>query len=95
MRRAGAVGVRFPQQRRAEDGDDAQVEGEADEERPDGAQEGRRRPVGQEPRPPRRHVRHHALHLEVGAHHGADVEQLVAVAFKEREDKDGDRGKSF
>lgn len=70
----------FPQQRRAEDADDGQVEGDADGERPDGPQEGWHRPVELEPRPPGRHVRDHALHLEVGSHHSADVEQLVAVA---------------
>lgn len=70
----------FPQQRRAEDADDGQVEGDADGERPDGPQEGWRRPVELEPRPPGRHVRDHALHLEVGSHHSADVEQLVAMA---------------
>lgn len=70
----------FPQQRGAENADDAQVEDEADGQHPDGPQEGRHRSVGHEPRPPRRHVCYHALHLEVGPHHGADVEELVAVA---------------
>lgn len=70
----------LPQQWGAENDDDAQVEDEAGDQHPDGPQEGRHRPVGQEPRPPWRHVRYHALHLEVGPHHGADVEELVAVA---------------
>ena len=42
----------FPQQRRAEDADDAQVEKEADDQHADGPQEGGRRSVGQESRPP-------------------------------------------
>ena len=86
MRLVGAV-ARFPQQRGAENADDAQVEDEAGHQHPDGPQEGGPGSVGQEPRPPRRHVRHHTLHLEVGPHHGADVEQLVAVACVRGEDK--------
>lgn len=79
VRLVGAVAW-FPQQRGAENADDAQVEDEAGHQHPDGPQEGGPGSVGQEPRPPRRHVRHHTLHLEVGPHHCADVEQLVAVA---------------
>lgn len=70
----------FPQQGGAEDDNDAQVEDKAGDKHPDGSQEGGHRSVGQEPRPPRRHVCHHALHLEVGPHDGADVKELVAVA---------------
>lgn len=36
--------------------------------------------MSKKPRPPWRHVGHHALHLEVGSYHGTDVEELVAVA---------------
>lgn len=36
--------------------------------------------MGHEPRPARHHVCNDALHLEVGPHHSADVEELVAVA---------------
>lgn len=88
---AGAVPV-FPQQRGAEDADDGQVEGEADGKRPDGPQEGRHGPVELEPRPARRHVRDDALHLEVGSYHGADVEQLVAVALKQAQESVSDGG---
>lgn len=79
VRLAGAA-LRLPQQGGAEDADDAQVEEQAEHQHADRPQEGGRRPLGQQRRPPGRHVRDDALHLEVGAHHGADVEQLVAVA---------------
>lgn len=79
VRLVGGVAA-FPQQRGAEDDDDAHVEDEAGDQHPDGPQEGGHHSVSQEPRPPWRHVCHHALHLEVGPHHGADVEELVAVA---------------
>lgn len=49
-RLVGAV-AGLPQQRRAEDADDSQVEEEADGQHPDSPQEGGRRPVGQERRP--------------------------------------------
>lgn len=78
LRRRGVAA--FPQQRCAEDADDAQVEDEAGDQHPDGPQERGHGRVGQERRPPGRHVRQHALHLEVGPHHGADVEELVTVA---------------
>lgn len=81
----------FPQQRRAEDADDAQVEKEADDQHADGPQEGGRRSVGQESRPPWHHVGYHALHLEVGPQDGADVEQLVAVACVTRVKSDPSR----
>lgn len=83
VRLGGAVAA-FPQQRGAENADDAQVEDEAEDQHPDGPQEGGHRRVGHERRPPRRHVCDHALHLEVGPHHGADVEELVAVACETR-----------
>lgn len=70
----------FPQQRGAENANDAQVEDEAGDQHPDGPQEGRHHSVSCEPCPPCRHVRDHTLHLEVGPHHSADVEELVAVA---------------
>lgn len=79
VRRAGA-GTGFPQQRGAENADDAQVEDEADDQHPDSPQEGGHGSVGHEHRPPWHHVCYHALHLEVRPHHGADVEELVAVA---------------
>ena len=79
VRRAGAA-ARVPQQRRAEYADDAEVEDEADDQHADGPQEGGRGSVGRQPRLPLRHVRQDALHLEVGPHHGTDVEELVAVA---------------
>lgn len=41
-----------PKKRRAENADDAQVEDDADDQRSDGPEEGRRRSVGLEPRPP-------------------------------------------
>lgn len=39
--------------------------------------------MGQQRRPAGRHVCDDPLHLEVGPHHGADVEQLVAVAWRQ------------
>ncbi len=42
----------FPQQRGAEDADNAQVEDEADDQNTDGPQEGGHRPVGHKCRPP-------------------------------------------
>lgn len=75
-----AVGAGLPQQRRAEHGDDAQVEDEAEDEGANRAEEGRRRAVGLQPQAAGRHVGEDALHLEVGSHHGGDVEELVAVA---------------
>lgn len=47
----GAV-AGFPQQRGAKNADDAQVEEEADDQHPDGPQEGGHRSVGHERRPP-------------------------------------------
>lgn len=70
----------LPQQRGAEDANDAQVENEADGESTDCPQEGWHHPMGHKPRPARHHVCDDALHLEVGTHHSADVEELVAVA---------------
>lgn len=87
VRRVGA-GAGFPQQRGTENADDAQVEDEADDQHPDGPQEGGHSSVGHEHRPPWHHVCYHALHLEVGPHHGADVEELVAVACVERLNRD-------
>lgn len=51
---AGLVGAAagFPQQRRAENADDAQVEDETEDQHPDGPQQGGQRYVGQERRPP-------------------------------------------
>lgn len=51
MRLVGAV-AGIPQQRGAENADDAQVEEEADDQDPDGPREGGRRSVGHERRPP-------------------------------------------
>lgn len=70
----------FPQQQGAENSNDAQVEEEAEEERPHGPQEGRQHPVGDQRGFARHHVGYDGLHLEVRPHHGADVEELVAVA---------------
>lgn len=80
--------ARFPEQRGAENADYSEVDGEADGECPDGPKKRWHHSVVQEPRPPRCHVCDHTLHLEVGPHHSADVEELVAVAFgKERRNK--------
>lgn len=72
--------ARFPEQRGAENADYSEVDGEADGECPDGPKKRWHHSVVQEPRPPRCHVCDHTLHLEVGPHHSADVEELVAVA---------------
>lgn len=55
VRLVGAV-AGFPQQRGAENADDAQVEDEAEDQHPDGPQEGGHRSLGHERRPPGRHV---------------------------------------
>lgn len=70
----------FPQQQGAENSNDGQVEEEADEEGPHSAQEGWQHPASHQRGPPGHHVSDDGLHLEVCAHHGADVEELVAVA---------------
>lgn len=70
----------FPQQQGAENSNDTQVEEEAQEERSHGPQEGRQHPLGDQRGFPGHHVAHDGLHLEVRAHHSADVEELVAVA---------------
>lgn len=74
----------FPQQQGAENSNDAEVEEEAEEERPHGPQEGGHRSLGDEQGFPRHHVRYDRLHLEVCPHHSADVEELVAVAWETR-----------
>lgn len=53
-RRARLVGAMagLPQQWGAEDADDGQIEEEADDQHPDGPQEGGHRPMGRERRPP-------------------------------------------
>lgn len=70
----------FPQQQGAENANDAQVEEEAEQERPHRPREGRQAPVGHQRRFAGHHVGYDGLHLEVCPHHGADVEELVAVA---------------
>lgn len=70
----------FPQQQAAENSNDAQVEEEAEEECPHGPEEGGHHALGDQRGFPRHHVCYDGLHLEVRPHHGADVEELVAVA---------------
>lgn len=85
------VQVRRLEQTGAEEGDDAQVEQDAYGQGAHGTQEGGHGRLGDQPRLPRRHVRQHGLHLEVGAHHGTYVEELVTVAWEEGGiDKEGD-----
>lgn len=79
-RRRGGAALGLSQQRRTEDADDGQVEQDAQDQGADRPLERGCGPLSHEERPARHHVGDHAFHLEVCAHHGADVEELVAVA---------------
>lgn len=68
-----------PKQWGTEDANDAQVQEEAQGQCPYRTQEGRKRPLGDEPGTAGGHVGQYGFHLKVGAHHGTDVKELVTV----------------
>lgn len=75
----GVCSTGCPQQGGAEESYDGQVENHSDRDGSNGAQEGGHGSVGGQPASPGAHISQDSLHLEVGPHHSADMEELVTV----------------